>query len=107
MCPAWATCLIVSLGCNAGRHVSVGVSQPVTAGHAAEQLAEGGPPLVARRACSSGGVTFTASFTLPDGTPLGGEMAPWTGSNAPTVHIVGHLLPEDQAGDFSGKRLRM
>ena len=36
----------------------------------------------------SGGVTFTASFTLPDGTPLGGEMAPWTGSNAPTVHIV-------------------
>ena len=40
----------------------------------------------------SGGVTFTASFTLPDGTPLGGEMAPWTGSNAPTVHIVvGHI----------------
>jgi hypothetical protein len=45
----------------------------------------------------SGAVTFTASFTLP-GTPLGGEMSPWTGSNAPTVHIMGHLLPEEHAG---------
>lgn len=47
-------------------------------------------PVLCRRtlALCSGGVTFTASFTLPDGTPLGGEMAPWTGSNAPTVHIV-------------------
>ncbi|PRW44488.1 nucleolar complex 4-like protein [Chlorella sorokiniana] len=53
----------------------------------------------------SGGVTFTASFTLPDGTPLGGEMAPWTGSNAPTVHIVGNLVPEDNVnGLCSGKR---
>jgi hypothetical protein len=51
----------------------------------------------------SGAVTFTASFTLPDGTPLVGEMAPWTGSNAPTVHIVGHLLSEEHAG----MRLRM
>ncbi|KAI7841081.1 hypothetical protein COHA_005308 [Chlorella ohadii] len=53
----------------------------------------------------SGGVTFTASFTLPDGTPLGGEMAPWTGSNAPTVHIVGNLVPEDNVnGLCSSKR---
>jgi hypothetical protein len=59
-------------------------------------------------ACSSGGVTFTASFTLPDGTPLGGEMAPWTGANAPTVHIIGHLMSESHAAtDFNAKRLHM
>jgi hypothetical protein len=35
-------------------------------------------------------------------------MAPWTGANAPTVHILGHLMPEDVAlRDFAGKRLHM
>lgn len=69
---------------------------------------DGPPP---SPACSSGSVTFTASFSLPDGTPLGGEMAPWTGSNAPTVRE--HPLPgcfqflqEEQAGYSIGSATR-
>lgn len=59
------------------------------------------PPHPTTNLCS-GGVTFTASFTLPDGTPLGGDIAPWTGANAPTVHLMGHTMPEHQAAAAAG-----